>query len=310
MKEKLLFLRVSLQHQAYSHNYCKICCNEFNFREKERVFSLKHICPWQLITEVSIKFGHHGPHVSNTQSCPIVNKSWSNVQFLKSTCLAVYPVVFCTKRVPQVKIEKVTEVYHLKCEHFFVRHDKTLTSGPQMARDGINRDIFLTSISLQSLNRGLTLQYATRILLFRDIRLLGKIEGHTREVVEYSSMLITSTTPAWLKNGPQYPKPLFNNYGWKYSVRNLNLFFSVQYAPIDFLKSETFVDSLLHGLKGQLWNRPDLDTTFCQLEKRVSQNPSDTSRNPLQSCLMFHSNHNLLLKTFLCAFFSWPYYIF
>ena len=65
----------------------------------------------------------------------------------------------------------------------------------------------------QSLSRGWTVQYATRIFLFRDIRLSGKIEGHTREAVEYLSMLKTFTTSASLKNGPQYLKAIFNNYG-------------------------------------------------------------------------------------------------
>ena len=65
----------------------------------------------------------------------------------------------------------------------------------------------------QSLSRGWTVQYATRIFLFRDIRLSGKIEGHTREAVEYLSVLKTFTTSASLKNGPQYLKAIFNNYG-------------------------------------------------------------------------------------------------
>ena len=65
----------------------------------------------------------------------------------------------------------------------------------------------------QSLSRGWTAQYATRIFLFRDIRLSGKIEGHTRERVEYLSMLKTFTRTASLKNGPQYFKAIFNNYG-------------------------------------------------------------------------------------------------
>ena len=78
----------------------------------------------------------------------------------------------------------------------------------------LNRQLPLnTSISLQSLSRGKTEQYATRIFLFQDIRLSGKIEGHTREAVEYSSMLKTCTRPASLKNSPQYLKAIFNNYG-------------------------------------------------------------------------------------------------
>ena len=78
----------------------------------------------------------------------------------------------------------------------------------------LNRQLPLTaSISLQSLSPGWTVQYVTRIFLFRDIRLSGKIESHTREAVEYSSMSKTSTRPASLKNGPQYLKAIFNNYG-------------------------------------------------------------------------------------------------
>ena len=42
---------------------------------------------------------------------------------------------------------------------------------------------------------------------------------------------------------------------------------------------------------------------------RNEMHASDTSRNPLQSCLMFHSIHNIFLKTSLCANVSWPYYI-
>ena len=90
---------------------------------------------------------------------------------------------------------------------------------------------------------------------FGDIRLSGKIESHTGEVLDYSSMLKTSTRLAWLKNGPQCLKPIFNNCGWKCCVINLNLFFSVQFTghrdtPINFLEnlSETFVDFLLRGL--------------------------------------------------------------
>ena len=44
-------------------------------------------------------------------------------------------------------------------------------------------------------------------ILCRHMRLSGKIEGHTGEALHYSSMLKTSTRPAWLKNGPQCLKP-------------------------------------------------------------------------------------------------------
>ena len=49
----------------------------------------------------------------------------------------------------------------------------------------------------------------------------------------------------------------------------------------------------------QLWDRADLDTTFASL-KSVYLNPNqmtDTFRNPLQSCLVFQSILDLLLKT-------------
>ena len=102
----------------------------------------------------------------------------------------------------------------------------------------LNRQLQLkTSICLQSLSHGWTVQYATQIFLFQDIPLSGKIEGHTREAVEYSSMLKTSTRPASLKNGPQYLKAVFNKYGRKFSVRNLNLFLSVQFTGHRMLPS-------------------------------------------------------------------------
>ena len=56
------------------------------------------------------------------------------------------------------------------------------------------------------------------------------------------------------------------------------------------------------GLKGhiQLWDRADLDTTFESLKAFTSTRnqiyASDTSRNPLQSYLVFHSILYLLMK--------------
>lgn len=67
-----------------------------------------------------------------------------------------------------------------------------------------------------------------RISLFLDIQRSGKIEGYIREVVDYWFMSKTYKRPRWLKNGPLCRNPIFNSSGWKYSVRNLNLFFSVQ----------------------------------------------------------------------------------
>ena len=63
----------------------------------------------------------------------------------------------------------------------------------------------------------------------------GRIEGHTREAAEYSSM--SKIKPASLKNGPQYLKATINNYGWKCGVRDLNLFFSVQFIGHRMLPS-------------------------------------------------------------------------
>ena len=87
------------------------------------------------------------------------------------------------------------------------------------------------------------------------MRLSGKIEGHKREAVEYSSMLKTCTMPASLKNGPQYLKSIFNNYAWlKVQCKKCKSFllctvYRPPDAPIDFLEnlSERFVDYLLHG---------------------------------------------------------------
>ena len=57
-----------------------------------------------------------------------------------------------------------------------------------------------------------------------------------------------------------------------------------------------------------LWGRADLGTTFVSL-KSVYLYASDTSRNPLQSCLVFHSILDLLLKiSFLANLYS-SYYI-
>ena len=48
-----------------------------------------------------------------------------------------------------------------------------------------------STIFLQFLNRGWTLQYVTQIYKFLDIRCSGKTEGHTREVAD---SLFTSKT--------------------------------------------------------------------------------------------------------------------
>ena len=48
----------------------------------------------------------------------------------------------------------------------------------------------------------------------------------------------------------------------------------------------------------QLWDRADLDTTFAQNQMYASA----TSRNPLHSCLVFHSILDLLQKTCLTAY--------
>ena len=59
-------------------------------------------------------------------------------------------------------------------------------------------------------------------------------------------------------------------------------------------------------LKGhsQLWGRTDLYTSFANLEKRLpsprnQSYASDASWNPLQSCLVFHSIFDILLKACL-----------
>ena len=57
-----------------------------------------------------------------------------------------------------------------------------------------------------------------------------------------------------------------------------------------------------------LWDRADLGTTFVSL-KSVYLYASDTSRNPLQSCLVFHSILDLLLKISFSANFFSSYYI-
>ena len=74
------------------------------------------------------------------------------------------------------------------------------------------RSSITSTIFLQFLSRGWTLQYVTRIFLFRDIRRSGKIEGYTREVAGYLFMSKTSIRPRWLRNGPQCLNPIFNNF--------------------------------------------------------------------------------------------------
>ena len=120
----------------------------------------------------------------------------------------------------------------------------------------LNRQLPIIALtSLQSLSHGWTIQYVTRIFLFWDIQLSGKIEGHSREVEEYSFMLKTSARPLPLKKWSSVSETNFQQLWVKVHCKKFkSFFFCTVYrpldAPIDLLEnvSETFVDSLLHGL--------------------------------------------------------------
>ena len=66
--------------------------------------------------------------------------------------------------------------------------------------------------------------------------------------------------------------------------------------------------SILKG-HSQLWDRVDLNTTFASLKSVYLNEVKDTSRNPLQPCLVFHLILDLLEKTSFWANFYSSYEI-
>ena len=124
-------------------------------------------------------------------------------------------------RISQERIENISSVAHLNVRSVASRENLYLL---KQTVTNNHFDIFTVSGSW------LDPTVYDADILFRQIRLSGKIKGHTEEAVDYLSMLKTSTRPAWLKNGPQCLKPTFNNYGWKCCVRNLSLFFYVRFT--------------------------------------------------------------------------------
>ena len=75
-------------------------------------------------------------------------------------------------------------------------------------------------------------------------------------------------------------------------------------------KGKTEWDISLKG-HSQLWDCADLDTTFASLKSVYlnpqSNVPSDTSRNPLQSCKVVHSTLGLSQNTSFWPHFNWSY---